>query len=394
MSQAIGYVDHKLPDHVCLLRKSIYGLKQSPRQWNIKFNECMMSLGFARSKYDTCLYLKRPKSGLILYLLLYVDDILIMSNSESEISKIKKQLSSNFDMKDLGIAKKILGINIVRNRQKKLMFLSQAKYIDKVLEKFSMHDSKPAMIPLGGHLVLSKEDCPKDETDRKKMSSIPYDVAVGSVMYCMLCTRPDLAFGISVLSRFMSNPGESHWNAMKFLLKYLNHTKNLGLVYSAYGNKPDLIGYVDSDYASNRDTRKSTTGLFFTWHGNCVSWKSQLQYVVALSSTEAEYIAATEAAKEAIWLKGLLSEIEQCSYVPLIYSDSMSALHLCRDPVYHERSKHIDVRLHFIRDIIDKGVIRIEKILGDENPADFGTKVVPYVKFELCRKALHMGKVT
>ncbi|CAM8931555.1 unnamed protein product [Rhodiola kirilowii] len=120
MSQAIGYVDHKLPNHVCLLRKSIYGLKQSPRQWNIKFNECMMSLGFARSKYDTCLYLKRPKSGLILYLLLYVDDILIMSNSESKISKIKKQLSSNFDMKDLGIAKKILGINIVRNRQKKL----------------------------------------------------------------------------------------------------------------------------------------------------------------------------------------------------------------------------------------------------------------------------------
>ncbi|CAM8998933.1 unnamed protein product [Rhodiola kirilowii] len=394
MSQAIGYVDHKLPDHVCLLRKSIYGLKQSPRQWNIKFNECMMSLGFARSKYDTCLYLKRPKSGLILYLLLYVDDILIMSNSESEISKIKKQLSSNFDMKVLGIAKKILGINIVRNRQKKLMFLSQAEYVDKVLEKFSMHDSKPAMIPLGGHLVLSKEDCPKDETARKKMSSIPYDVAVGSVMYCMLCTRPDLAFGISVLSRFMSNPGESHWNAMKFLLKYLNHTKNLGLVYSAYGNKPDLIGYVDSDYASNRDTRKSTTGLFFTWHGNCVSWKSQLQSVVALSSTEAEYIAATEAAKEAIWLKGLLSEIEQCSYVPLIYSDSMSALHLCRDTVYHERSKHIDVRLHFIRDIIDKGVIRIDKVLGDENPADFGTKVVPYVKFEYCRKALHMGKVT
>ncbi|CAM8997367.1 unnamed protein product [Rhodiola kirilowii] len=192
-------------------------------------------------------------------MLLYVDDILIMSNSESEISKIKKQLSSSFDMKDIGIAKRILGIDIVRDRPKRKMYLSQAEYIDKVLKKFNMDDSKPAMIPLGGHLVLSKEDRPKDETARKKMSLIPYDVAVGSVMYCMLCIRPDLAYGISVLSRFMSNPGESHWNAIKFLLKYLNHTKKLGLVFAAYGNKSDLIGHVDSDYASNRDTRKSTT---------------------------------------------------------------------------------------------------------------------------------------
>ncbi|CAM8997858.1 unnamed protein product [Rhodiola kirilowii] len=185
MSQPIGYVDHRMPDHVCLLRKSIYGLKQSPRQWNIKFIECMISLGFFRSKYGTSLYLKRPKSGLILYLLMYVDDILIISNFESEIAKIKKQLSSNFDMRDIGIAKRILGINIVRDRPKKKMYLSQAEYIDKVFKKFSMDDSKPVMIPLGGHLLLSKEDCPNDETARKKMSLISYDFAVGSVMYCM-----------------------------------------------------------------------------------------------------------------------------------------------------------------------------------------------------------------
>ncbi|CAM8928612.1 unnamed protein product [Rhodiola kirilowii] len=394
MTQPIGFEDSSKPNHVCLLKKSIYDLKQSPRQWNIKFNECMLSLGFYRSKYDTCLYLKRPKSGLILYLLLYVDDILIMSNSESEIAKIKKELNSNFDMKDLGTAKKILGINIVRDRPKKMMYLSQADYIDKVLKKFSMDGSKPAVIPLGGHLTLSKEDCPKDEAARKKMNLILYDVAVESVMYCMLCTRPDLAFGISVLSRFMSDPGESHWVAMKFLLKYLNDTKNLGLVFANYGNKSELFGYVDSDYASNRDNRKSTTGLFFTWRGNCISWKFQLQSVVALSSTEDEFIAATEAAKEVVWLKGLLFEIQQVDYVYVIFSDSMSALHLCRDPVYHERSKHIDVRLHLIRDIMDKGVIRIEKILDEVNPADFGTKVVPYVKFEYCRKALNVGNVT
>ncbi|CAM8921011.1 unnamed protein product [Rhodiola kirilowii] len=213
---------------------------------------------------------------MILYLLMYVYDILIMSNSELEITKIKKELSSNFDMKDLGIAKKILGINIVRNKPNKMMFLSQSDYIDKVLKRFNMENSKSAAIPLGGHLVLSKTDCPKTEIDMKKMALIPYDVAVGSVMYCMFCTRPDLAFGISVLSRFMSNPGETHGNAMQFLLKYLNSTKNLGLVYAPHGNKNELFGYVDSDYASNMDNRKSTIGLFFTWFGNCISWKSQL----------------------------------------------------------------------------------------------------------------------
>ncbi|CAM8978530.1 unnamed protein product [Rhodiola kirilowii] len=181
-----------------------------------------------------------------------------------------------------------------------------------------MEHSKPAVIPLGGHLVLSKQDCPETVEEKEKMPDIPYDVVVGSVMYCMLCTRPDLAFAISVLSRFMANPGENHWHAMKFLLKYLNNTKNLGLVYACNGQKSDLFGYVDSDYASNRDNRKSTTGLFVTWFGNCISWKSQLQSVVALSSTEAEFIAAIEAAKEAVWLKGLLSEITLTDYVPLI----------------------------------------------------------------------------
>ncbi|CAM8907396.1 unnamed protein product [Rhodiola kirilowii] len=146
MSQPIGFEDSSKPNHVCLLKKSIYGLKQSPRQWNIKFNECMMSLGFIRSKFDTCIYLKRPKSGLCLYLLLYVDDILIMSNAESEIEKIKKELSRNFDMKDLGNAKKILGINIIRDRPNKRMILSQVEYIDKVLEKFNMKHSKLAVI--------------------------------------------------------------------------------------------------------------------------------------------------------------------------------------------------------------------------------------------------------
>ncbi|CAM8983762.1 unnamed protein product [Rhodiola kirilowii] len=276
MSQPPGFIDKTHPDHVCLLMKSIYGLKQSPRQWNIKFNSCTLALCFMRSKFDACLYLKRPKPDLNVYLLLYVDDILIMSNYKTEVEKIKRELKGNFGMKHLGLAKNILGISIIRNRQNRKMYLVQHDYIVKVLDKFAMNCSRPTAVPLGGHLILIKDDCPKTKTEQENMSNVPYDVAAGSVMYCMLCTRPDLAFGISVLSRFMSNPGDSHWQSMKYLLIYLCGTKSIGLVYSGYGLKSELFGYVDFDYASNRNNWKSTSGLFFTWCGNCISWKAQL----------------------------------------------------------------------------------------------------------------------
>ncbi|CAM8881378.1 unnamed protein product [Rhodiola kirilowii] len=296
-------------------------------------------------------------------------------------------------MKDLGHAKKILGVNIIRDKRNKKIYLSQSDYLNKVVDKFAMKSAKSASIPLGGHLELTKADCPVTDQDKLKMSKIPYDVAVGSVMYAMLCTRPDLAFAISVLSRFMSNPGENHWLGMKYLLRYLSSTTNIGLMYADFDTKHDIVGYVDSDYATNKDNRKSTTSFFFTWAGNCISWKSQLQSIVALSSTEAEYIAATEAVKEAICLKGLIKEIQGVSRIPVLHMDSQSALYLCKDPVYHERTKHIDVRFHFIRDTVESKEIEIRKILGDINTADFGTKIVPTDKFLFCRESLHIQVV-
>ncbi|CAM8876419.1 unnamed protein product [Rhodiola kirilowii] len=392
MCQLEGFVDKMKPDHVCLLRKSIYGLKQSPRQWNKKFDSCMLDLGFLRSKYDTCLYLKRVKNA-PLFVLLYVDDLLLISPSLHDIKLTKSGLQKHFDMKDLGIAQKILGVKITRNRKNGEICLSQSEYFTKVLDKFAIVNAKPNAIPLGRHLTFSKEDCPKTEQEEKQMLNVPYDVAVGSIMYGMICTRPDLAFSISVLSRYMSNPGIKHWEAMKYLLRYLLGTKGLGLVYKDHEPKVGIVGYVDSDYASNRDNRKSTTAFYFTWNGNCVSWKSQLQPIVALSSTEAEYIAATEAAKEAIWLSGIVKEISGISDPPRIFMDSQSALCLCRDPVYHEKSKHIDVRMHFIRDLVETQTITVDKILGEKNPVDFGTKIVPAKKFGFCRESLHIDEV-
>ncbi|GAB2274148.1 hypothetical protein Dimus_039069 [Dionaea muscipula] len=308
MSQPEGYTDSVHKHFVCKLNKSLYGLKQAPRQWYKRFDTFVTEVGFHRSKYDVCLYYAFL-DDFPLYLLLYVDDMLLISKSMSLIEKIKKKLNSEFDMKDLGHAKKILGMEIERDRKLGELKLHQTSYIKKVCSKFKMENSKPVSMPLAGHFILSKQQSPKTDSEKIKMESVPYLNAIGSVMYSMVSTRPDLSFSISLLSRFMSNPGPDHWNALKWLLRYLNCTAASGLLFKKWTNELDLVGYVDADFAGDRDGRKSTTAYCITVGGNCVSWKTQLQPLVALSTTEAEYVAITDIFKEGIWVQGLLKEI-------------------------------------------------------------------------------------
>jgi transposase InsO family protein len=391
MVQPQGFIDSKMPNHVCLLNRSLYGLKQSPRQWYIRFDNYVSSIGFVRSAFDHCLYFKRnDKNDVIVYLLLYVDDMLLVGHKMSDINDIKKALSNEFEMKDLGHARRILGMDIKRDRSQQSLLLTQSDYVKKVLSKFAMHDSKPVTLPLACHFKLSKEQCPHDESDIKYMQKVPYANAVGSVMYTMVCTRPDVAHAISILSRFMANPGPEHWTALKWLLRYLKGSADLGLHFKFCKEGVVLKGYVDSDYASNKDNRKSTTAYVFTLCGACISWKSQLQSIVALSTTEAEYVAATEAIKESLWLKGLLCELNELHDPVVVYCDSQSAIHLCKNPVFHDRTKHIDIRMHFIRDIVHKESILLEKIPTQFNPADMGTKVLPLSKFKSCLQILRI----
>ncbi|KAL0320001.1 UNVERIFIED_CONTAM: Retrovirus-related Pol polyprotein from transposon TNT 1-94 [Sesamum radiatum] len=196
-------------------------------------------------------------------------------------------------------------------------------------------------------------------------------------MYLMVSTRPDIAYAVSCLSRYMSNAGTPHWEALKWLLRYLIKSENTGIRFSKCLEGVKLIGYVDSNYANDRDSRRSTTSYVFTLCGACISWKSQLQNIVALSTTEAEYIATIEAFKEAIWLKGILTEIGFLKNNVTIFSDSQSSIQLCKNPVFHDRTKYIEVRHHFIRDIVNKGVTNLEKISSEENPADMAPKVFP-----------------
>ncbi|KAH9724032.1 hypothetical protein KPL70_007344 [Citrus sinensis] len=354
MTQPEGYVDSEKPNHVCLLKRSLYGLKQSPRQWHLRFDEFMLSHGYLRCSFDSCVYYKLISTNLYIYLLLYVDDMLVACKSREEIEALKNLLSSEFEMKDLGSAKKILGMEIKRDRSKGIMFLSQEKYLRRVLETFGMTACKPVMTPIATHFKLSSLQCPKTEEETLEMAKIPYANAVGCMMYAIVLTRPDISYALRIKSE-------------------------------------EIRGFVDSDFAGDLDIRRSLTGYLYMLDGCLINWKASLQHVVALSTTEAEYTAAAEAVKEALWLKGLVSELGMSQKTVDVFCDSSSAIYLSKNPAHHEKTKHIDIKLHFIRNVVSMGVVRMVKIYTDRNPADMLTKVVTTAKFKVCLDIAGLG---
>lgn len=287
MHQPEGFVTKRKEDQVCYLKKSLYGLKQSARQWNKRFDDFMMKKYFKRSKYDQCVYFKHVTNTMVIYLLLYVDDILIACPDLNEIMKLKSHFKLEFDMKDLGPTRVILGMEIKRDRTRRLVHLSQKGYVTRVLGKFGMLDAKAVSTPLAPHFKLTRDQAPEPDEEKEYMNTVPYASVVGSIMYAMICTRPDLAYAVSLVSRFMANPGKSHWQALKWIMRYLKGTIELGLIYGGVNTGEEAVtGYIDSDYAGSIDTRKSLTGYIFTIFGTAMSWKATLQPVVALSTTE------------------------------------------------------------------------------------------------------------
>lgn len=234
---------------------------------------------------------------------------------------------------------------------------------------------------------------PQTENGRKQMAQIPYANAVGALMYAMVCTRPDISHAVSMVSRYMHNPGKEHWQAVRWILRYLHGTVDVGLRFER--NKTSgqhLVGYVDSDYAGDLDKRRSTTGYVFTLAGGPISWRSMLQSTVALSTTEAEYMAVTEAFKEAIWVHGLIEDLGIDQENVEVFCDSQSAICLAKNQVHHSRTKHIDVRFHFIREIVEEGDVLLQKIPTADNPADMLTKVVSGIKFKHCLDLINISR--
>ncbi|KAJ9542958.1 hypothetical protein OSB04_029464 [Centaurea solstitialis] len=328
MEQPEGFEDPKNPNKVCKLLKSIYGLKQPSQSWNLHFDERIKEFGFAKSEFEPCVYTKLCGS-IVTFLVLYVDDILLIGNDVPTLQSVKSWLRKCFQMKDLGEAACILGIKIYRNRSKRLIGLSQSTYIDKILKKFRMDESKKGFIPIQHGIVLSKTQCPVSSEDQEKMKSVPYASAIGSIMYAMLCTRPDVAYSVSVTSRYQQNLGEPHWVAVKNILKYLRRTKDMFLVFGGSEDEISVIGYSDANFQTDKDDFRSQSGYVFTLNGGAISWKSSKQDTVADSSTETKYIAASDAAKEAVWLRNFLSDLKVVASVsrPIdIFCDNSGAV--------------------------------------------------------------------
>lgn len=287
----------------------------------------------------------------------------IFSNDEKEIVFLKKHLNSHFDVKDLGIIKQCLGMQVFIDKSNNTIKLSQELYIDQLLEKFNMSECKPVKTPIESKLDFSVES---------KEIDVPYQQLIGSLMYLAVLTRPDIAYSVSFLSQFNNCFLESHWKCAKRILRYLAGTKSYGLLFS----KGDMTiqGFVDADWAGNFLDRKSYTGYMFKMNGAAISYESVKQKIVAMSSMEAEYMAMSEASKEAIYLKGLLSELTGKNECIQLFNDNKSALYLTANATYHKRSKHIDVRHHFVRDAILNNQIKASYLNTGEMPADILTK--------------------
>jgi hypothetical protein len=393
MTQPEGFISKGTENLVCKLNKTLYGLKQSSRAWYLKLHQFLVNQSFTKNLADYSVYSKQ-QDGTIFIISVYVDDILIACNKLEDLEHLKKQLKSNFEMKDLGELRWFLGMEVTRDRKAGTMKLSQAQYVKKILERFNMVECKEVATPLDPSVKLSKSMSPTiTQEDLDKMRTSPYRSIVGSLMYAMIATRPDLAVSVGTLSRFLQNPGLQHWNQAKRVLRYLKATQDVGLEFKSKGTH--LVGYSDADWAGDIDTRRSTTGYLFYLGGALVSWNSKLQATVALSSTEAEYLALTAAVKEALWIRTFLHDlgIIDIKETP-IFSDNQGCLALAKNPVYHGRTKHIDVRHHFIRDNIEKGDIVVDYCQTDHMPADLLTKPLARTKFEEHKAKLGLTKIT
>ena len=306
---------------------------------------------------------------------------------------MKEQLCSKFKMKNLDEAKECLGFEIKRDFSKGKIWVSQSKYINEILKKFNMADCNPVTTPLDVNQKLSKEMSPQTPEEISEMQNIPYQQAVGSLLYAAHGTRPDIAFAVSVVARFNNNPGRPHWNAVKRIFRYLKGTCEFGVEFSK-DPKSDIVGYCDSDWASDIDERRSVTGYTFVYQGGPITWATKKQLTVALSTAEAEYMALSAATQEAMWIRNFIKEFQFQKNVPtVIMCDNRSAIDLAKTNIHHSRTKHIDIRHHYVREKVISGDIQLIPIDTNNMIADVLTKGLVHVKHHKCISEMGLREV-
>jgi hypothetical protein len=379
---------------VCKLHKALYGLRQAPRAWAAKLKEELEGVGFQAGEADPGLFLLSRKIGDI-FLLVYVDDILISApeGDAAGIAFVKKALKRVFDIHDLGEAKVFLGMEIVRDRERRSLKLHQASYARRIVERFGQKDAKSRVLPMdkgerltagGNGKLLDKE-------------RYPYSAAVGSLLYLSACTRPDIAFVTGALARYMQNPTEEHWGHVINVYRYIGGTLEQGLVFgegdeSSGGGEqlplvPDVYG--DADYASDPVSRRSTTGYVIRLYGAAVSWKAQQQPTVAFSTMDAECQAAGAVVRECLWVRKLMRDLGIAVQGPLkVWCDNQAAIIQLDNPISSSQSKHFDVLHHATRERVARREVSFAYCPSAKMVADALTKAVPAPIFKFCKEGL------
>lgn len=348
---------------VLRLNRALYGLKESPKVWNETFNEFALKNNFRRSQHDCCLY-----SNGRTWMLIYVDDILVIGKSVN-VKEILLLLEKQFRARILGQINHFLGMEVIRLEDK--IEIRQTKFIDKLISYFNMETCNPKKTPMEKGFHNTEEEIIK----------VPYRQLIGGLLYLSTTSRPDITYAVGYLSRYLDKPTAQLWNAGKRILRYLKGTKDIGLKYfkNKEANKT-LNGYTDADWATDKSDRKSVSGCLIFYGNNPISWFSKKQSCVALSTAEAEYVAAAACAQDLVNLKGILSDF-RLDNKTILYCDNRSSILMAKSNENSKRAKHIDIKAHFIKELVACNEIEIRYVSTDQNLADILTKALPEETF-------------
>lgn len=380
MEQPEGFAEPGQEHKVFRLRRALYGLKQAGLAWWRALDKSMTELGFKRLQSDAGIFIYTKAGSAPVVAIVYVDDALFCGPDKALVNKLKAMFMQKWECRDLGDVKEFLRMRIKRNGSK--IAIDQCAYLEKVLQRCGMENAKPARTPLPTGYVAVSNQGPVDPVLRNKFQTV-----IGSLLYIMLGTRPDIAFAVTTLSRHAANPSQDHLNKALYICRYLIGTRSYSLVYDGASGL-GLTACSDSDWANDPDMRRSVTGYFLKLANGIFSWTSRRQRTVALASTEAEYMAVSDCSRQVVWIRSLLSELGyKLGPIP-ICADNQGSLFIAGNPVTERRSKHIDIRYHYIRECIAMKKVEVFFIEGSENPADMFTKNLGWVKFEKFRALL------
>ncbi|XP_019096554.1 PREDICTED: uncharacterized protein LOC109130916 [Camelina sativa] len=369
-----GFVDQDRPHYVCRLHKALYGLKQEPRAWYQELRRYLLTLGFVNFVADTSLFTYR-QHGAIIYVLVYVDDMLITGTNTAYVTIFIHTLAARFSLKDLGEMSYCLGLEATRTS--KGLHLMQKRYIIDLLAKTNMLNSQPVSNPMSPTPALTLN------SGTPHHNPTEYRTVLGSLQYLSF-TRPDIAYAVNRLSQFMHAPTDLHWQAAKRILRYLAETSSHGIFIRA-DTPLTLHAYSDVDWSRNLDNCVSTNAYILYLGGNPISWSSKKQRSVSLSSTEAEYRVVANTASEVSWVCSLLTKLGiSLPAPPVIYCDNVSATYLSANPVFHSRMKHVAIDFHFVREYVQSDALRVTHVSTHDQLADALTKLLPRPQFVNC----------